>query len=52
MNNFMNITKKSIKEMDLQTRSKKSLVKTENGTNIINPGEENNKNLFLLFVNF
>lgn len=47
MNNFMNVTKQSVKEMNLQTKSTKSSGKTENGTDIIMPGEETDKDLFL-----
>lgn len=47
MNNFMNVTKKNVQEMNLQTKSTKSSGKTENGTDIIMPGEETDKDLFL-----
>jgi flagellar basal-body rod modification protein FlgD len=42
MNNFMNVTQKNVK-----TQSTKSANKTENGTAIVMPGQETDKNLFL-----
>ena len=47
MNDFMNVTKKSIETNNTKTKSAKSAGKTENGTDIIMPGQETDKNLFL-----
>lgn len=47
MNDFMNVTKKSIERNNTKTKSTKSAGKTENGTDIIMPGQETDKNLFL-----
>lgn len=47
MSNFMNVTQKSIETNNTKAKSTKSASKTENGTDIIMPGQETDKNLFL-----
>ncbi|MGL5756428.1 MAG: flagellar hook assembly protein FlgD [Paraclostridium sp.] len=47
MNNFMKVTQKSSTQSNAKSSNVKSAGKTENGTDIIMPGEETDKDMFL-----
>lgn len=47
MNNFMKVSQKSVSQSDVKAKTNKTTNKTENGTDIVMPGQETDKDMFL-----
>lgn len=47
MNNFMKVTQKNTNQSNVKTNNTRSANKTENGTDIVMPGQETDKDMFL-----